>query len=78
MQSEKMDGRCPKDTNDYMSFHDFFCQLQQFITLSIFGNFEWFMSQNVIQELYFMPYFLLKSKFQVEGYAWMQNILGHF
>ena len=55
-----------------------FCQLQQFITLSIFGDFEWFKFQNVIQEIYFIPSFLVKSKFQVEGHVWMQNIIGHF
>ena len=55
-----------------------FGQLQQVITCSIFGDFEWFKFQNVIQEVYFMPYFLIKSKFQVEGHVWMQNIIGHF
>ena len=55
-----------------------FCQLQQFITLSIFGDFEWFKFQNVIQEVYFMPSVLVKRKFQVEGHVWMQNIIGHF
>ena len=72
-----MDGKCPKDTKDYSSSHDFF-QLQQFITLSIFGYFEWFKFQNVIQEIYIMPSFLVKSKFHVEGYVWMQDIIGHF
>lgn len=55
-----------------------FCQLQQFITLSIFGYFEWFKSQYFIQDIYFMPYILVKSKFQVEGYVWMQDIISHF
>ena len=55
-----------------------FCQFQQFITLSITGDFEWFQSQNVIQEVYFIPYFLVKRKFLVEGHVWMQNIIGHF
>ena len=55
-----------------------YCQLQQFTTLSIFVDFEWFKSQNVIQEVYFMPSFLVKSKFQVEGHVWMQKIIGHF
>ena len=55
-----------------------FCQLQQVITLSIFGYFEWFKFQNVIKEIYFMSSFLVKSKFQVEGHVWMQDIIGHF
>ena len=55
-----------------------FFQLQQFITLSIFGDFEWFRFQNFIQYVYFMPYFLVKSKFQDECHVWMQNIIGHF
>ena len=55
-----------------------FCQLQQFITLSIFGYFECVKFQNVIQEIYFIPSFLVKRKFQVEGYVWMQDIIGHF
>ena len=50
-----------------------FCQLQQFITLSNFGDFEWFKFQNVIQEVYFMPSFLVKSKFQEEGYVWIKT-----
>ena len=53
-------------------------QLQQFITLSIFGHFEWFKSQNVIQDVYFMPSFLVKRKIQVEAHVWMQDIIGHF
>ena len=48
------------------------------ITCSIFGDFEWFKFQNVIQEIYFIPSFLVKSKFQVEGHVWMQKIIGHF
>ena len=55
-----------------------FSQLQQVITLSIFGDFEWFESQNVIQEIYFIPSFLVKSKLQVEGHVWMQDIIDHF
>ena len=55
-----------------------FGQLQQVITFSFFGDFKWFQSQNVIQEIYFMPSFLVKSKFQVEGHVWMQTIIGHF
>ena len=55
-----------------------FFQLQQFINLSIFGDIEWFQFQNFIQEVYFMPYFLVKSKFQVEVHVWMQKIIGHF
>ena len=55
-----------------------FCQLQQFITLSIFGDFEWLKSQNVIQEVYFMPSFLVKRKIQVEGHVWMQDIICQF
>ena len=52
-----------------------FDQLQQVITFSIFGYFEWFKFKNVIQEIYFIPYFLIKSKFQVEGDVWMQDII---
>ena len=48
-----------------------FCQLQLFITLSIFGYFDWFRFQNVSQEVYFMPSFLVKSKFLEEGHVWM-------
>ena len=55
-----------------------FGQLQQVITCSIFGYFEWFKFQNVIQEIYFIPSFLVKRKFQVEGHVWMQDIIGHF
>ena len=58
-------------------FMDFF-QLQQVTTLSIFGDFEWFKFENVIKEIYFMPYFLVKSKFQVESHVWMQDITSHF
>ena len=54
-----------------------FCQLQQIITCSIFGDFEWFKFKNVIQEIYSIPYFFVKSKFQVEGHVWMQEIIGH-
>ena len=55
-----------------------FCQLQQFITLSIFRYFECFKFQNFIQEIYFMPYILVKRKFHVECHVWMQDIIGHF
>ena len=55
-----------------------FGQLQQVITLSIFGYFEGFKFQNSIQEVYFMPSFLVKSKFQMEGHIWMQDIISHF
>ena len=77
VQSKKIDKRCPKDTKDIGHFM-FFCQLQQFITLFIFGDFEWFKFKNVIQEVYFIPHFLVKSKFQVEGHVWKQEIIGHF
>ena len=72
-----MDGRFPKDAKDYRSFHEFF-QLQQFTTLSIFGDFERFKFKNVIQDIYFMPSFLVKSKFQGEANVWMQDIITHF
>ena len=55
-----------------------FGQFQQVITCSIFGYFEWFKFQNFTQEIYFIPSFLIKSKFQVEGHVWMQDIIGHF
>ena len=55
-----------------------FCQLQQVINFSNFGDFESFKFQSVIKEVYFMPSFLVKNKFQVEGHVWMQNIIGHF
>ena len=55
-----------------------FCQLQQFITLSIFGYFEWFKFQNDIQEIYFIPSFFVKREFQVEGHVWIQDIIGQF
>ena len=50
-----------------------FGQLQQVITCSIFGDFEWLKFKNVIQYIYFIPYFLVKIKFQVEGHVWMQK-----
>ena len=34
--------------------------------------------KNVIQDIYFMPSFLVKIKLQVEGHVWMQDIIGHF
>ena len=37
-------------------------QLQQFITLTIFGYFEWFKFQNVIQEVYFHAIFFGQDK----------------
>ena len=76
MKSDKMDWRFPKDTKDYRSFDDFLPTST--IHNSIFRDFEWFKFQNVIQEVYFMPSFLVKRKFQVEGHVWMQNIIGHF
>ena len=55
-----------------------FGQLQQVITCSIFRDFEWLKLKNVIQEIYFIPSFLVKSKFLVEGHVCLQNIIGHF
>ena len=72
-----MDGRYPKDAKDYRSSHEF-SPTSPSHNFSIFGVFEWFKSQTVIQEVYFMPSFLVKSKFYMEGHVWMQEIIGHF
>ena len=66
--------RVQKIISHFMNFH----QLQQVITFWIFGVFKWFKSQNIIQEIYFMPYFLVMNKFQVEGHVWMQDIISYF
>ena len=76
VQSEKMDGRYPKDTKDYRSFH-------VFLPTSIINNslnFQIFWMVQVSKchsRGIFHAIFLVKRKFQVECHFWMQNIIGH-
>ena len=55
-----------------------FGQFQMIITNSSFGVLEWFKAHNAIQEVYFMPSFVIKSKKWKEDHIWKQKITSHF